>query len=197
MHFSNRFKMSRLAAALPLSLLASVFTITSHAADTGSPWTPDSAYVQYGQTTDHTRAATVGLTWDWQRHWALLGGSLGGYWEVGVGQWRSSHVGASRESRDVAQLVVRPTFRFRTDNGASPWFWEAAIGLTVNDRHYENEDMRFSTRWNFADHIAVGRNFGDARQHELALRLEHYSNAGIRKPNPGEDFLQLRYAFRF
>jgi hypothetical protein len=27
------------------------------------------------------------------------------------------------------------------------------------------------------------------------LRLQHFSNAGIKKPNPGEDFLQLRLSF--
>lgn len=30
-----------------------------------------------------------------------------------------------------------------------------------------------------------------------ALRLQHFSNASIRHPNPGENFVQLRYARRF
>ena len=33
--------------------------------------------------------------------------------------------------------------------------------------------------------------------HELALRVQHYSNAGIRHPNPGENFVQLRGSFAF
>jgi hypothetical protein len=44
--------------------------------------------------------------------------------------------------------------------------------------------------------MAVGRMFGAERQHELVLRLEHFSNAGIDHPNPGENFVQLRYAHR-
>ena len=34
-------------------------------------------------------------------------------------------------------------------------------------------------------------------RHELALRLQHFSNAGIKHPNPGENFVQLRYAQGF
>jgi lipid A 3-O-deacylase len=31
---------------------------------------------------------------------------------------------------------------------------------------------------------------------DLSLRLQHVSNAGIKEPNPGENFVQLRYARR-
>ena len=42
-----------------------------------------------------------------------------------------------------------------------------------------------------------GRNFGARQEHELVLRVEHFSNAGIKHPNPGENFAQLRYTYRF
>jgi lipid A 3-O-deacylase len=45
----------------------------------------------------------------------------------------------------------------------------------------------------FADHLAVGRRFGEGLQPEVALRVQHFSSGGIHRPNPGEDFLQLRY----
>ena len=50
--------------------------------------------------------------------------------------------------------------------------------------------------FNFGDHLAVGRSFGVQREHELALRVQHFSNGGIKEPNPGETFLQLRYVYR-
>jgi hypothetical protein len=34
------------------------------------------------------------------------------------------------------------------------------------------------------------------RQRELVLRVEHFSNAGIKHPNPGENYVQLRYTHR-
>ena len=36
-----------------------------------------------------------------------------------------------------------------------------------------------------------------AMEHEVVLRAAHYSNAGVRHPNPGENFLQLQYLRRF
>ena len=39
--------------------------------------------------------------------------------------------------------------------------------------------------------------FGEQKLNEISLRFEHHSNAAIKQPNPGENFLQLRYARRF
>ena len=55
----------------------------------------------------------------------------------------------------------------------------------------------FSTRFNFASHLGVGVRLGAQQQHEWLLRVQHVSNAGLKKPNPGENFLQLRYALHF
>ena len=71
------------------------------------------------------------------------------------------------------------------------------IGATVASHRYRVQDHEFSTRFNFASHLGLGRNFGAQRQHELMLSVQHVSNAGIKSPNPGENFLQLRYALHF
>jgi len=31
----------------------------------------------------------------------------------------------------------------------------------------------------------------------FSLRVQHFSNAGIKEPNPGETFYKVRYAYRF
>ena len=98
----------------------------------------------------------------------------------------------------VLVLGVTPTLRLRPDGGSSAWFWEAGIGATLADQRYHPAGQEeFSTRFNFASHLGIGINFGARRQHELLLRLQHVSNAGIKKPNPGVEFLQLRYAWHF
>ncbi|WP_280151352.1 acyloxyacyl hydrolase [Piscinibacter sp. XHJ-5] len=51
---------------------------------------------------------------------------------------------------------------------------------------------RLSTVFNFGDHVALGHRFGEQQRHELAFRIQHFSNAGLRKPNPGENFVQVR-----
>nr|WP_311732042.1 acyloxyacyl hydrolase [Variovorax paradoxus] len=53
------------------------------------------------------------------------------------------------------------------------------------------------TRFQFTEQLGIGRNFGAQGEHELSLRLRHFSNAGIRKPNPGENFVRVRYLYRF
>ena len=55
----------------------------------------------------------------------------------------------------------------------------------------------FRTRLNFSDNIGVGRSFGARDEHEVSLRWQHTSNAGIRKPNPGQDLILVRYAHAF
>jgi Lipid A 3-O-deacylase (PagL) len=67
-------------------------------------------------------------------------------------------------------------FRYRPAGGASPWFFEAGVGLTLTTSLYETDRKRFSTTFNFGDHLAVGRNFGQHSEHELSLRLRHFSN---------------------
>ena len=39
-------------------------------------------------------------------------------------------------------------------------------------------------------------NFRNDRQ-EVSLRFQHFSNAGIKEPNPGENFFQVRYSSRY
>ena len=87
--------------------------------------------------------------------------------------------------------------RLRPAGGSSPWFIEAGIGITVMDRLYRSQTKKFSTTFNFVDVAGIGRSFGADRRQELSLRLVHISNADIKSPNPGENFVQLRYAWMF
>jgi len=191
MHAASVRRLSPVVAVLCFSWLA-----TSTPAHADSTWLPDGALLQYGSAVTDTRAVTAGVTWQWQRRWPLWGGELGGYWELGLGHWRSpSRDGTQRAI--VTQLSLTPTWRWRPRSGASPWFVEAAVGFTAMSPIYENRNRRFSTTFNFADHVAIGRNLDARGRHEIALRYEHFSNGGIRRPNPGENFWQVRYAVRW
>jgi hypothetical protein len=74
---------------------------------------------------------------------------------------------------------------------------EGGIGVSMLDRHYRSAHKSFSTRFNFSDHQAFGYSFGAHGEHELMLLIRHVSNGGIKKPNPGEDFVQLRYSLAY
>jgi len=156
---------------------------------------PDGYTVHGAVGTNTANMMGAGLVWDW--NWELLRrkAEITAHTELLVNHWRADAFGGGTQGFN--QLVVLPTARFRLSQGRSPWFMEFGIGLSVLDRKYLTPHRGFSTRWNFYDTIGIGHSFGAGHAHELGLRWVHVSNANIKKPNPGQDFLQLRYAARF
>ena len=158
-------------------------------------WRPDGVFVQVGVAEDaHTLAA--GATWDRRWHRSLGSGRLSLYWELSVGRWRGERDGR-RGTAWVTQLGVTPVLRWERRPYGRGWFVEGGIGGNLLLPLYRSRDKVFSTRFNFGDHLGVGRRFGTDGRFELALRVQHFSNGGIRHPNPGEDFVQLRAAWRY
>jgi lipid A 3-O-deacylase len=82
------------------------------------------------------------------------------------------------------------------DGSLSHWFAELGVGANYIVPVFDSGHKRFSTEFNFGDHVAIGRQFGLHGRQEISLRVEPFSNAGIEHPNPGENFLQMRYAYR-
>ena len=143
-----------------------------------------------------TSMLVVGVAWDWPWHRDYSIGRLSGYWEMSFGRWNTDH--PTREgSTWVTQFGLTPVLRFYPQAWGGRWFVEGGIGANLLLPVYRSRDKRFSTTFNFGDHLAVGRRFGRQAEHEIALRVQHFSNAGIKSPNPGEDFIQLRYSRRF
>jgi len=151
-------------------------------------------YVQAGLGERGTDSITVGGTLPWKTWtYSLWGAELRGHWDVYLSRW--SFRAAAGRSSSLMLLGVTPTLRLYPDDGRSAWFWEAGVGLTTTNHRYVTRHREFSTRFNFASHAGVGIHLGAQRQHEVVLRLQHLSNADIKHPNPGENFIQLRYAY--
>lgn len=166
------------------------------ACSTAQAQEPRTFYVQGGWAANQARAAVIGITLPWDSAgWQLGSGRVSGQWDAYGGAWSSRAEDAARRNTWVVGLG--PSLRWRGSEGRSPWFAELGTSLHLSSRHYQSAGDRFSTRYNFASHIGLGRNFGAQRQHELSLRLQHTSNASIKRPNPGENFVLLRYAHAF
>jgi lipid A 3-O-deacylase len=155
-----------------------------------------SAFFVQGGNANRTNSFTGGLTWNWDRKWDLGPGQLSGFYEGFLSVWTYPD-GTAPGNTQLAQIGLTPVFRWTPSHGDSPWFVEAGIGLTLTSKLYQPEDKRFSTAFNFGDQLAVGRSFGQTRQHEVSLRFQHFSNGAIKHPNPGENFTELRYTYRF
>ena len=175
-----------------LALAAALCAVVFPAAAEG--WRPSGYVVQIGAADYRIWNASVGLTWPWAWKAGLMGTEVGGVTEAYIGHWDAP---SASGRRGFTQVGLLPMFRFRPGQGRSPWFAEAGIGVSAMDQHFVTPDKQFTTSFNFVDVVGVGRSFGVARGQEIGLRLQHVSNAGIRVPNPGQNFLQLRYASAF
>lgn len=166
---------------------AGLAALAAQAAD----WQPSSVFIQAGTAPHGSYSVTAGVAWPWQWRKELGPGVFTAQTEAFLSGW-SGRGATGRQS--FVQLGLLPVLRYRF--GPS-WFAEAGIGLSVTDRPYETARKTFSTRFNFADMLGVGYAFGADGGQELGVRVMHFSNAGIRAPNPGENFLLLRYSTRF
>ena len=176
---------------VPAALLGLVCAMPAAAQDALSM----GAYLQAGRSpgSSDTNAATLGFTGPLLVGREFLGARL--YYEASISQWRADNASGARTS--YTQLAFVPTARWRLDEGRSPWFVDAGLGLSYLDGDYNTPEHRFGSRWNFTERLALGRSFGAQGRHEISLGLQHFSNAGIKKPNPGENFVSVRYAARF
>ncbi|MFT7773587.1 acyloxyacyl hydrolase [Roseateles sp.] len=157
---------------------------------------PDQYFFQAGAAQD-TTTLTTGLIWQGNVGRFLGDGYLSLYWEVSLGRWSVDQPDGSTASSWVTQLGVTPVLRWSFGSGGRPWFVEGGIGANFLLPIYRSADRQFSTTFNFGDHLGFGYRFGQNQDQELVLRVQHYSNGGIKRPNPGQDFLQLRYVVRF
>lgn len=78
------------------------------------------------------------------------------------------------------------------DIAGSTWFVEFSINPTVLSRtHYDGEDM--GSHFHFTTALALGRRFGNWN---VALRVQHTSNAGLSDANPGMDMVAVALSRR-
>jgi hypothetical protein len=113
--------------------------------------------------------------------------------EAEVVHWRSLNGSGDQRSR-ITQVGLTPLWRQALPRTSThQWFVEFGTGVNLIGPLYKTVGKRFSTSLNFGTQVGIGLAFGERREHELSLRLEHFSNAGLGDPNPGEDFVQLRY----
>lgn len=155
-------------------------------------YAPTGAYVQLGTGENRLKSATAGAVWACACWQGMLGGRVDAYLETSLGLWS---VRGPNGRTSYGSLGVVPMFRYKFDQGRSPWFVEAGIGGVLTNRLYETKNKGFGSRLNFSDQFALGYRLNPKQ--ELSLRVQHVSNAGLKEPNPGENFLQARYAFNY
>lgn len=131
------------------------------------------------------------LAWESPSFWTYRfeGGSrLDLLGELGVAYW---HASGSRDPNSVWQFSATPLLRW---TWADRYYIEAGVGANVFSGT-RFADKTISTAFQFGDHIGVGMHLNQSSR--LSLRYSHYSNAGIKRPNPGLNVLQLNYSYQY
>lgn len=177
-------------------MLAAMHALPVCAADSASPsaWHGGVAgELGHGDGTDMQRLAYVAaLT---RPLWTRGTLTVSTFAEASVAHWRFPPPN-SAGVRQITVVGVTPYLRLR-DARWERWFVDFGIGVNRLSDLYETSDRRFSTHFQFSDHLGIGRSFGDEERFEISYRFVHYSNAGIRRPNPGANFNVLRLDYRF
>jgi lipid A 3-O-deacylase len=159
-----------------------------------------SASAMAQQSFDKAATVRVGLGKHWERY--ELAWETPSFWqhsfsatqklelkgELGAAYWNAS---GSRTPSNVWQASATPFLRYTFNDR---YFVEAGIGATVFSRtRFADKDI--GSAFQFGSHVGLGMNITPASS--LSLRVSHYSNAGIKSPNPGLDVVQLGYSYKY
>ncbi|TDF41363.1 acyloxyacyl hydrolase [Alteromonadaceae bacterium M269] len=121
-------------------------------------------------------------------------GTLDVYWEVSFNVWEFSDT--NRTETDFA-IAISPVFskQFTTLWGR-PLKWEAGIGISlVDDTEFAGKDI--GSHYQFEDRLGLTLVLDKEGKQSASIRYFHYSNGGLDSNNPGLDFLNLSYVYRF
>lgn len=180
MHLLTLRALSLLLVALPgIALAASV--------DTASVEAGSGAKVQM---------VRFGVQKEWKNKYFQSNGShVAAYWDFSIAQWRgTAHNNINGQHQHITDIGVTPTFRLRNDS-LKGWYAEAGIGYHLLSELYNNDSNRLSTAFQFGDHLGAGYVFDSGW--ELGMKIQHFSNGGIKKPNSGVNFFMLKLARPF
>lgn len=177
MPFSHRLQRS----ALLCTLLAAC------AAASSAPAEP-TAYSLHLGSGDRYQRITLGAesapVWSKSLGW----GRVDVVGEFGASYWRADAGGADNRLWQLSAIPIArwwPTERF---------YLEAGIGATLIDRtRFAGKEL--STAFQFGDHLGLGWQFTPTTR--VGVRVSHFSNAAIKRPNSGLDIYQLTLTQQF
>ena len=97
-------------------------------------------------------------------------------------------------SHTLYDIGVTPVLRWQS-NAQSGWFGELGIGANYVSPKYDNAGKIMGTPFQFGDFVGFGYQFN--QRLSMSLKFKHYSNAGIKEPNPAVNFGLIRVAYSF
>ena len=108
--------------------------------------------------------------------------------EFGGGIWRVPDFAGTTQRFDVHATPV-----WRRDFART--YVEGGIGVYLLSHIINNDTTHMSTSFEFGSHIGAGLRLGERRETRVGIALQHLSNAGIKEPNGGVNFVLLNASF--
>jgi len=139
----------------------------------------------------------VGVQWDWNKKLIEAGNwHVGGYWEANLGYWDNRSSG--RTGSGLFDVGVTPVMRFQQNSltGLAPYA-ELGLGIHLLSQTSVSTQRQFGSSFQFGNHIGAGVRFGERGHYDIGYRYQHLSNVGIKQPNQGINFHQLRLQYHF
>jgi lipid A 3-O-deacylase len=108
--------------------------------------------------------------------------------EFGGGIWRVPDLAGTTQRFDLHATPV-----WRADFART--YVEGGIGVYLLSHTINNDVTHMSTSFEFGSHVGVGLRLGERRETRVGIALQHLSNAGIKEPNGGVNFVLLSASF--
>lgn len=93
----------------------------------------------------------------------------------------------------VKDTLVAPVLHYQFNSKAYQPFLEISMGVVHLSERKWTPRYDLMSNWLFADRIGAGYTF---KKCELSISFLHFSNAGLKPPNPGADMLLLRTSIK-
>lgn len=181
-------------AGIAVALAAASFAQAAQAQNQPLGGWVDSASVEFG-TNPEQRMLRLAVQNDWDQRWfARNGYHLSGYWETNLALWRlNAYQNVPGRKKNIAVVGFTPVFRYQSDSKLG-LYGEIGVGVNLFSTLYKNEDKELATAFQFGDHIGVGYT---TAKWDFGLKFQHYSNASIKSPNAGANWIIAKAAYRF
>ncbi len=171
----------KISTATLLLALSALFAMPCHAGK---------VLLSPGMTGEGGATANIGLARGWDQRWFESDtGYLSGYWHAGYTWWEGGRAGSAAHTLSVSPVFV---YTFNTE-GWRP-FLEAGIGAALFTSQRVG-DRNLGSPAHFEDRFGAGLHLGASDV--LMLRVIHYSNAGLSRPNPGIESWSLVWGRSF
>jgi|AntRauTorckE6833_2_1112554.scaffolds.fasta_scaffold03012_8 hypothetical protein len=159
-----------------------------------NPMGADRVLVESGQG-EEVAAHRVAWRWHWkdlhEGDWLHI--QLHG--QLALEYWQGQRQAGVLDRNNL--LVLTPVFRLKPALDWLPYL-ETSIGATfMSASRFPASNHEFGQNFQFEDTLALGWQWGERKQWDLALHYRHYSNNGMSEQNNGIDFNALSISYLY